>query len=63
MFKNNAESSLFELLCDVFSKDFQSRMPFVWFLMFISFRPVAFLGIVDDLRRRFARFNLCVHFL
>ena len=37
MFKNDAESSLFELLCDVFSKNFQSSMPFVWFLMFISF--------------------------
>ena len=37
MFKNNAESSLFELLRDVFSKNFQSSMPFVWFLMFISF--------------------------
>jgi len=31
--KNNAESSLFELLRDVFSKNFQSSMPFVWFLM------------------------------
>jgi hypothetical protein len=31
MFKNKAGSSLFELLCDVFSKNFQSSMPFVWF--------------------------------
>jgi hypothetical protein len=37
MFKNNAVSSLFELLRDAFSKNFQSSMPFVWFLMFISF--------------------------
>jgi hypothetical protein len=36
MFKNKAEYSFFELLCDVFSKNFQSSMPFVWFLMFIS---------------------------
>jgi hypothetical protein len=36
-FKNNAESSFFELLRDVFSKNFQSSMPFFWFLMFISF--------------------------
>jgi hypothetical protein len=28
MFKNDAESSLFELLRDVFSKNFQSSMPF-----------------------------------
>jgi len=34
--KNNAESSLFDLLRDVFSKNFQTSMPFVWFLMFIS---------------------------
>ena len=26
MFKNNAECSLFELLCDLFSKNFQSSM-------------------------------------
>ena len=37
MLKNKAEFSLFELLCDVLSKNFQSGMPFVWFLMFISF--------------------------
>jgi hypothetical protein len=37
IFKNDAESSLFELLRDVFSKKFQSSMPFVWFLMFIPF--------------------------
>ena len=42
MFKNNAESSLFELLCDVFSKNFQSSMPFVWFLMFIFFSPMRY---------------------
>jgi hypothetical protein len=29
MFKNNAECSLFEVLRDVFSKNFQSSMPFV----------------------------------
>jgi hypothetical protein len=36
-FKNNAEFSLFELLRDVFTKNFQSSMPLVWFFMFISF--------------------------
>ena len=35
MSENDAEPSLFQLLCDVFSKNFQSNMPFVWFLMFI----------------------------
>jgi hypothetical protein len=29
-FKNNAECSLFELLHDVFSKNFQTSTPFVW---------------------------------
>jgi hypothetical protein len=33
MFKNKAEFSLFELLCDVLGKNFQSS----WFPMFISF--------------------------
>ena len=42
MFKNDAESSPFQLLCDVFSKNFQSSMPFIWFLMFISFQPVRY---------------------
>jgi len=45
-FKNNAESSLFELLRDVFSKNFQSCMPFVWFLMFISFRQCGITGCI-----------------
>jgi hypothetical protein len=40
MFKDNIESSLFELLRDVFSKNFQSSMPFVWFLMFIFLSPM-----------------------
>ena len=31
MFKNNAESSLFELLRDVFSKNFQISLPFLCF--------------------------------
>src|SRR5258705_12616932 len=43
-FKNNAESSLFELLRDVFSKNSQSSMPFVWFLMFISFHRCGITG-------------------
>ena len=42
--KNNAESSLFELLRDVFSKYFQSSIPFVWFLMFISFHQCGITG-------------------
>jgi hypothetical protein len=46
MFKNKAESSLFELLRDVFSKNFQSRMPFVWFLMFISFHQCGIIGYI-----------------
>jgi len=46
MFKNNAESSLFELLRDAFSKNFQSSMPFVWFLMFISFRQCGITGCI-----------------
>ena len=46
MFKNNAESSLFELLRDVFSKNFQSSMPFVWFLMFISFHECGITGCI-----------------
>jgi hypothetical protein len=41
-FKNNAECSLVELLRDVFSKNFQSSMPFVWFLMFISFHGMRY---------------------
>jgi hypothetical protein len=41
-FKNNAESSLVELLRDVFSKNFQSITPFVWFLMFISFHQCGY---------------------
>ena len=44
-FKNNAESSLFELLRDVFGKNFQSSMPFVWFLMFISFHKCGITGL------------------
>ena len=47
MFKNKAESSLFELLCDVFSKNFQSSMPFVWFFMFTSFHQC---GIIDSIK-------------
>jgi hypothetical protein len=43
--KNNAESSLFELLRDVFSKYFQSSIPFVWFLMFISFHQWGITGL------------------
>jgi hypothetical protein len=46
MFKNDAECSLFELLCDVFSKNFQSTMPFVWLLMFISFHQCAITGCI-----------------
>ena len=46
MFKNNAESSLFEPLRDVFSKNFQSSMPFVWFLMFISFHQFGITGCI-----------------
>ena len=42
--KNNAESSLFELLRDVLGKNFQSSMPFVWFLMFISFHQWGITG-------------------
>ena len=41
-FKNNAESSLFELLRDVLSKNFQSSIPLVWFLMFISFHQCGY---------------------
>ena len=54
MFKNKAESSLFELLRDVFSKNFQKSMTFVWFLMFISFdqAKVAALKRTTTLRRR-----------
>ena len=54
MFKNNAECSLFELLRDVFSKNFQKSMTFVWFLMFISFdqAKVAALKRTTTLRRR-----------
>jgi hypothetical protein len=44
--KNNAESSLFELLRDVFSKNFQTSMPFVWFLMFISFHECGITGCI-----------------
>ena len=44
--KNNAECSLFELLRDVFSKKFQSSMPFVWFLMFISFHKCGITGCI-----------------
>jgi len=46
MFKNDAESSLFELLRDVFSKNFQTSMPFVWFLMFISFHECGITGCI-----------------
>jgi hypothetical protein len=45
--KNNAESSFFELLRDVFSKNFQSSMPFVWFLMFISFHECGITGCIE----------------
>jgi len=44
IFKNDAESSLFELLCDVSTKNFQSSMPFVWFLMFIPFTDAVSIG-------------------
>jgi hypothetical protein len=44
MFKNKAGSSLFELLRDVFSKNFQSSMLFVWFLVFISFHKCCITG-------------------
>ena len=47
MFKNNAESSLFELLRDVFSKNFQTSMSFVWFLMFISFHECGITGCIN----------------
>jgi hypothetical protein len=33
-------------LRDVFSKNFQSSMPFVWFLMFISFDQCGITGCV-----------------
>jgi hypothetical protein len=46
MFKNKAESSLFELLSDVLSKNFQSSIPFVWFLMFISFHQCGITGCI-----------------
>ena len=46
MLKDNAESSPFELLRDVFSKNFQSSMPFVWFLMFISFHQSGITGCI-----------------
>ena len=46
IFKNEAESSLFELLCDVFGKNSQSGMPFVWFLMFISFHQCGITGCI-----------------
>ena len=49
MFKNNAEFSLFELLRDVFSKNFQSSVPFVWFLMFISFHQCGITGFIIPL--------------
>jgi hypothetical protein len=44
--KNDAKSSLFELLRDMFSKNFQSSMPFVSFLMFISFRQCGITGCI-----------------
>jgi len=44
--KNNAECSLFELLRDVFSKYFQSSIPFVWFLLFISFHQCGITGCI-----------------
>src|SRR5260370_32800107 len=44
IFKNDAESSLFELLCDVLTKNFQNSMPFVWFLMFIPFTDAVSIG-------------------
>ena len=42
--ENNAESSLFELRRDVLGKNFQSSMPFVWFLVFISFYQCGITG-------------------
>ena len=50
MFKNKAESSLFELLCDVFSKNFQSSVPFVWVLMSISFHQCGIILVVSSFR-------------
>jgi hypothetical protein len=48
MFKNKAEHSFLELLCDVFSKNFQNSMPFVWFLMFISFHECGITLVVSS---------------
>ena len=57
-FKNNAESSLFELLRDVFGKNFQTSMPFVWFLIFISFHQCGITGCIKfplyEVRRLYA---------
>jgi hypothetical protein len=50
MFKNKAEYSFFKLLCNVFSKNFQSSMPFVWFLMFISFHQCGITLVVSSFR-------------
>jgi hypothetical protein len=50
MFKNKAGSSLFELLRDVFSKNFQSSIPFVRFLMFISFPQCGITGVIAGTR-------------
>jgi len=46
MIKNNAECSLFELLRDVFDKNFQTNMPFGWFLMFTSFHECGITGCI-----------------
>ncbi len=46
MFKHNAESPLFELFRDVFSKNVQSSMPLRWFFMFISFRQFGITGCI-----------------
>lgn len=44
--KNDAKSSLFDLLRDVFGKNFQSTRLFVWFLTFISFRCLRFYQVL-----------------
>jgi hypothetical protein len=58
-FKNNSESSLFELLRDVFSKNFQNSLPFVWFFMFIFFHKYGIIGCIEfplyDMRRLYVK--------
>ena len=58
--KNNAESSLFELLRDVSGKNFQIGMLFNWFLMFTSFHQCDITSCIKSPLHGIRRIYVCM---